>query len=192
MNHPTAPIQPMPPEARSVVVMGVAGCGKSSLAALVAQANDWVLIEGDEYHDAASLAKMRNGEALTDQVRKQWFERLAEKLKADAGHVVLACSSLKKAYRDVLRAAVPDLRFVFLKIALAQAHARVTGRGQDHYFPPALVDSQFEALQEPCEEALVLTLDALERHTDLMAKVSKWLADGQASSPVYHSNPSPP
>ena len=166
------------PKGHSVVVMGVAGCGKSSLAALVAQAHGWELVEGDEYHDEASLAKMRNGQALTDEDRKKWFALLAQKLSAQAGHIVLACSALKKAYRDVLRAAVPELRFVFLKIDVAQAHARVTGRGQDHYFPPALVDSQFEALQEPCDEARVLTLDAMQSQADLMAKVNTWLDAG--------------
>lgn len=165
----------------SIVVMGVAGCGKSSLALVLSQAHGLILIEGDDFHSPASQEKMRQGQALTDQDRAGWFQVLGEQLRAHAGHVVLSCSALKKEYRDLLRAAVPGLRFVYLELGIDDAKQRVAGRGADHYFPPALVDSQFQALEPPWREALVLRLDATEQPEALKRQVADWLQHGEAS-----------
>lgn len=159
----------------SVVVMGVAGCGKSSLAAALAKIYGLTLIEGDDFHSQASQEKMRNGQALTDQDREGWLHVLCAKLKEDAVQVVLSCSALKKTYRDLLRTAVPGLRFIYLELGMADAKQRVAGRGTDHYFPPTLVESQFKTLEAPVNEALVLKLSALDRPQELQTQVADWL-----------------
>jgi len=159
----------------SIVVMGVAGCGKSSLAAALAKTYDLTLIEGDDFHSQASQEKMRNGLALMDQDREGWLQVLCAKLKEDAGHVVLSCSALKKTYRDLLRTAVSELRFIYLELGMDDAKQRVAGRGSDHYFPPSLVESQFKTLEAPLSEALVLKLNALDRPQKLQTQVADWL-----------------
>lgn len=152
--------QPQPP-ARSVhvVVMGVAGCGKSAVGALLAAALGADLVEGDDFHPPANIAKMREGIALQDADRAGWLQRLGEELQARPGGAVLTCSALKRAYRDRLRAAVPDLRFLHLALTPHQAMERVASR-TDHFYPPSLVASQFETLEDPAGEPGVCVVDA--------------------------------
>ncbi|GAB3663389.1 gluconokinase [Ramlibacter alkalitolerans] len=157
-----------------IVIMGVAGCGKSSLGAAVAAAEGLLLIEGDDFHSAASRDKMSRGIALTDEDRAQWLEVLGGQLASHPEGVVLTCSALKRAYRERLRAAAPGLRFVFLEIERAAAQQRVASRGT-HFFSASLVDSQFATLESPIGEAGVLRVDALEPLADLRRQVSAWL-----------------
>jgi gluconokinase len=160
----------------AVVFMGVAGCGKSSLAAAVADAQAARLVEGDDFHSAESRSKMNRGIALTDADREGWLNVLGEQLRgsgADAG-IVLTCSALKRAYRDRLRQAAPGLRFVYLDIGRDAALARVAGRA-DHFFSAGLVDSQFATLEPPLGEAGVLRVDALLPLAQLQAEVCRWL-----------------
>ena len=159
----------------SLVIMGVAGCGKSSLGAAVAQAEGLALIEGDDHHSLSSREKMSRGIALTDEDRAGWLQRLGEALRGHPQGVVLTCSALKRAYRDRLRAASPGLRFVFLEIARDQALARVAARAPQHFFSSSLVDSQFETLEPPLGEPGVLRADALAPLSQLEADVSAWL-----------------
>ena len=158
-----------------VVVMGVAGSGKSSLAAALARAEGAPLIEGDAHHSSANLDKMRCGIALTDADRAGWLEALAAELRAQPRAAVLACSALKRAYRNRLRAAAPGLRFVYMEIDPASARARIEARRDAHFFSPALVTSQFEALESPVGERGVLRLDALAPLAQLQARVVAWL-----------------
>ena len=157
-----------------VVIMGVAGCGKSSFAAALTQALGWSLIEGDEFHPPENVAKMRAGIALTDDDRAGWLNVLADELVRRGPHAVLTCSALKKAYRDRLRQSVPELRFVHLDLTREQSIARVTQR-PGHYFQPALVDSQFAALEKPMGEVGVLIIDATQTIETLQAQVCAWL-----------------
>lgn len=159
----------------SVVFMGVAGCGKSSLAQAVASKLNWPLVEGDDFHPAENQAKMRQGIALTDEDRAGWLDALGAQLQAHPQGVLLTCSALKKAYRDRLRAASPGLRFVFLDIGRAQAHARVAARAAEHLFPPSLVDSQFATLEAPLGEVGVLQVQATEPIATLSALVRDWM-----------------
>lgn len=162
----------------SIVVMGVAGCGKSSLAAALAQALGRPLVEGDDFHPPANVAKMRAGTPLTDADRAGWLQALGATLQAHAaGGAVLTCSALKQAYRERLRASAPGLAFVHLTLTREQARQRVAQRG-GHYFNPALVDSQFEALQPPEGEPRVLALDATRPLDALTAEVLRWLQAG--------------
>lgn len=157
-----------------VVVMGVAGCGKSSLGSALASVEGAQLIEGDSYHSEASREKMRRGVALNDDDRAGWLDALARELSTRAGNVVLTCSALKRAYRDRLRAAAHDVRFVFMDIDPASARARIEARDA-HFFSPSLVASQFQALESPVGEPGVLRVDALAPLPQLCAEVGAWL-----------------
>jgi gluconokinase len=160
---------------RAVVIMGVAGCGKSSLGAAVARAEGLVLIEGDDFHSPANRDKMARGVALTDADRAGWLDALALQLQAHPAGAVLSCSALRRAYRERLRAAVPGLRFAFLDLNREAALARVAARAGTHFFSPQLVDSQFATLETPVGEAGVLRLDALQTQATLQTQVSAWL-----------------
>lgn len=159
----------------NVVVMGVAGCGKSSLGQALAERLDWPFIEGDAHHSAASIAKMRAGQALTDDDRSGWLALLGQLLAGSADGAVLACSSLKKAYRDQLREASPGLRFVFLDISRDLSLQRVAARGDQHLFPISLVDSQFATLEYPVGEAGLLRVDAALRPEEQLSQALPWL-----------------
>ncbi len=163
------------PPNTSLVVMGVAGCGKSSLGQWCAQALGVPLLEGDDFHPASNVAKMRGGIALSDEDRAAWLDTLAEQLQAHAdGGVVLTCSALKLRYRDRLRAAMPGLRFVFLELTQAQARDRVAA-SPAHLFPVSLVASQFATLEDPRREPGVLPLDATRPLAELGAAVVHWV-----------------
>src|SRR5256885_16650805 len=102
------------PRMESLVVMGVAGCGKSSVGRAVAAVLRWPLLEGDDFHSEANKRKMSGGVALTDADRTEWLDLLAHELALHASGAVLACSALKRSYRDKLRSSSPGLRFAWL------------------------------------------------------------------------------
>ena len=168
------------PENTSLVVMVVAGCGKSSLGQLCAEALGLPLLEGDDFHSPGNVAKMRGGIPLSDEDRAAWLDTLAEQLRSHPQGVVLTCSALKRRYRDRLRAAAPGLRFVFLELTQAQARERVAARPA-HLFPVSLVASQFATLEDPSLEPGVLRLDARRPLEQLLPEVVRW---AQAAAPV--------
>lgn len=171
------------PENTLLVVMGVAGCGKSSLGQLSAASLGVPLLEGDDFHSAGNVEKMRSGTPLSDEDRSAWLDTLAGQLKAHPQGVVLTCSALKQRYRDRLRAAAPGLRFVFLDLTQEQARARVAARPA-HLFPVSLVASQFAALEDPRHEPGVLRLDAVEPLEQLVASVVRWVRAATATTSV--------
>jgi carbohydrate kinase (thermoresistant glucokinase family) len=146
----------------AVVVMGVCGCGKSTVGERLARELGALFIEGDAFHPPANVARMAAGIALTDADRQGWLEALAAQL-ADtrrAGRsVVLACSALKRRYRDVLRQGAPDLRVVHLAGDRAMLAVRLAAR-QGHYMPASLLDSQLATLETPDPDERAITLDA--------------------------------
>ena len=166
------------PDAASIahkfVVMGVAGCDKSTLAAGIALALGAEMIEGDEHHLPASRDKMRRGIAQQDKDRVPWLDHLGTMLAAISGAAVLTCSALKLCYRERLRAKVPGLRFVFIEIDEVEAARRVASR-IGHVFPAALVASQFETLEPPRGEAGVLTVDAALPSDAQLDATLRWL-----------------
>lgn len=129
-----------------LVVMGVSGCGKSHIGSRLAERLAAVFLDGDDYHPAENVAKMAAGEPLNDADRAPWLDRLAKEL-ADRERVVLACSALKRRYRDVLRTA-DATRFVFLDGDAELIRSRVEAR-TGHFMPPGLLRSQFDALERP-------------------------------------------
>jgi gluconokinase len=164
----------------SLVIMGVSGCGKSSLGQAVANAFAQPLIEGDDFHSAANKAKMTSGTPLNDADRQAWLAELGGQLREHVQGAVLTCSALKLKYREQLRSASPGLRFAFLNITPDEALVRVAARAGEHLFPASLVDSQFAALESPTNEPGVLTLDATQPLPQLTAQISDWL--GQAAN----------
>jgi gluconokinase len=177
-----------------LVVMGVAGCGKSSLGQVCAAHLGLPLLEGDDFHSSANVSKMRSGIALSDDDRQTWLDMLAAQLQAHPAGVVLTCSALRQRYRDRLRAAVPSLRFVFLSLTQDQARERVAAR-PGHLFPVSLVASQFETLEDPSHEAGVLRVDATRPLAELGGQVQQWLnglptVDAVAAASAPTSNPS--
>jgi gluconokinase len=157
-----------------IVVMGVAGSGKSTLGLPLAQALGCPMVEGDEYHSAENREKMRRGVALTDADRGPWLARLGELMAAHEGDLVLSCSALKRAYRDALRSRVEGLLFVYVDIDEATATARV-GTRTGHFFPGALVSAQFAALEPPVGEAGVCTVSALLSTEAQVEACLRWL-----------------
>lgn len=163
---------------RGVVVMGVSGSGKSTVAAALGEALGLRCIDGDDLHAAASVAKMRRGVPLTDDDRWPWLDRvgaeLARRVPGTNGTVV-ACSALRRIYRERLRRACAGLRFVFLHGDAALIEQRMAARA-GHYMPAALLASQLRTLEAPGpDEADVLPLD-IARPPDALARAAcAWL-----------------
>lgn len=167
----------------ALVVMGVSGCGKSSVGAAIVARSGGRLIEGDAFHPAANIEKMSAGIPLDDHDRAGWLERLGQELAvwvAKGERPVLTCSALKRAYRDTLRAAVPELGFVFLELTREEAAYRVSHR-PGHFMPASLIDSQFATLQSPTGEPCTLTVDAAEPIPELAEQVEGWLRKSGAA-----------
>src|SRR4051812_39236001 len=138
------------------VVMGVAGSGKSLIGAALARSLGVEFVEGDDYHPADNVARMAAGIALTDDDRVGWLRSIAERIRQarTAGQgLVVACSALKRRYRDFLRAesGVKDLRLVFLRGDRSLIAGRLASR-QGHFMPPSLLESQFDALEKPAPD----------------------------------------
>jgi gluconokinase len=152
-----------------LVVMGVSGCGKSEIGERMAHALGLPLIEGDGFHSPENVDKMQHGVALADADRAGWLAALSTELSRHPAGAVLTCSALKRSYRDVLRGAVPDLRFVHLALTQDDALRRVAARA-GHFYPPTLVASQFDALEDPAGEPGVIVVDAMLPVEDVAAR----------------------
>ena len=136
---------------RNVVVMGVSGSGKSTVAELLAVELGCPMLEGDSLHSAHNKERMAAGHALTDADRQGWLEAIADRIAqavAARQALVVSCSALKRRYRDTLRTADPQLKLVYLKGDKELIRSRLTQR-HDHFMSPALLDSQFQTLEEP-------------------------------------------
>lgn len=151
------------PVPKAVIVMGVSGCGKSTLGALLAEALGCVFLEGDAFHSADAVTKMRDGTPLTDADRWPWLDRVAAAAAASIdsyGIAVAACSALRLTYRDRLRAGIPGwVQFVLLEADRGQLVARMSSR-KGHFMPASLLDSQLATLERPLPVEGALTLSA--------------------------------
>jgi gluconokinase len=157
-----------------VVVMGVAGCGKSTVGAALAARRRVRFIEADAFHSAASLEKMASGSPLTDDDRRPWLGALRQELRGER-QAVVACSALKRSYRDALRAA-GDVAFVNLVVDRDEAVRRVGAR-TGHYMRATMVDSQFAALEPPdADELDVVSIDANGETASVVDRVESALA----------------
>ena len=153
------------------VVMGVSGSGKSLIGAAFARVLGVEFVEGDQYHSAENVQRMKAGIPLTDKDREQWLRALAARLREakDAGTgVVMACSALKRSYRDMLRAAARELQFVFLRGERTLIAQRLAGR-TGHYMPASLLESQLATLEDPSADEDAWVIDITESPEDLVA-----------------------
>jgi gluconokinase len=161
-----------------VVVMGVSGCGKTTIAEMLAERRGWSVIEGDRFHPRANVEKMAAGIPLTDEDRWPWLRAIAAEIDARRTRgesSVVASSALKRAYRDILIGDRPDVVLVYLQGSQQLIAARLKAR-KGHFMPPSLLDSQFATLEEPGadEHPIVLSIeprpeaivDELERRLD--------------------------
>lgn len=143
-----------------VVVCGVAGVGKTTVGRLLAQELGWEFYDADNFHPVANIKKMKQEIALSDTDRQPWLEKLRqliERCLAEQKNAVLACSALKKAYRDRLRV-TKQVRFVLLRASRGEV-AQHLQRRRGHFMPSTLLDSQFADLEEPQPEEHVLIVD---------------------------------
>ncbi|SHH56752.1 gluconokinase [Massilia sp. CF038] len=150
------------------VVMGVSGCGKTAVGSSLAGALKLPFVEGDQFHSAANVARMAAGIPLTDPDRAAWLAALQGELHrvtAGGSGVVLSCSSLKRRYRDILRAAVPGLYFIHLAGPRELIAARMRAR-RGHFMPATLLDSQLHDLEplQSGEDGIVLSIEQSPQH----------------------------
>ena len=168
----------MPPTpARVVIVMGVSGCGKSTVGGLLAQRLHAEFLEGDSLHPARNVALMAAGTALADADRRDWLLAIARHLKtAHEAHepLVVSCSALKRSYRDLLRTASPALAFVHLHGSPALLAERMNAR-VGHYMPASLLASQLDTLELPGADEHAITLDTALPPATIAAQAAAWL-----------------
>jgi gluconokinase len=173
----TAASQPRS-DRRAIVAMGVSGSGKTTFGKALADALGLPFFDGDDFHTPEARAKMGAGIALTDADRAPWLDRIGAELADASNHprgAIIACSALRRAYRDRLRVAVgADLRFVFLDGDKMLMRKRVADR-RGHYMPASLIDSQFATLERPDGEADVVTLAADREAKDLVSEALREL-----------------
>ena len=132
-----------------VVVMGVCGSGKTSVGRRIAERMDWPFVEGDDLHPETNRRKMAAGTPLTDEDRWPWLDRIVETMRragAEGGSMVVACSALRRVYRDRLRGCGAEVRFLHLTGAPALIRARMERRDR-HFMPAGLLDSQLATLE---------------------------------------------
>jgi gluconokinase len=151
-----------------VVIMGVAGCGKTTVGQLLAARLGVPYVEADSFHPPANIDKMHSGIPLSDHDRQPWLSAIADRIRRDS-HLVVSCSALKRQYRDILRQANPRTWFLHLVISQETATQRVTGR-PGHFMPSSLVKSQFADL-EPLRDENGLATDATRPPSEIIAAV---------------------
>ncbi len=147
-------------EATVLVVTGVSGAGKTTVGRKLAEALGWPFYEGDAFHPAENVEQMTDGDPLTDADRAPWLRALRDLIEdclQKGESAVLACSALRKVYRDQLKQGDPHVRFIYLKGSRALLRERIGGR-RGHFMPPGLLESQLAALEEPEEDALIVNI----------------------------------
>lgn len=165
---------PRPTAPTALVVMGVSGSGKSTVAALLAERLGWTFADGDDFHTPDSIARMRAGHPLDDAARQPWLGRIRAWIEARlaAGEsAVVACSALKRAYRRALIGASPRIRLVFLEGSRELIQSRIRAR-HGHFMPATLLDSQFAALEPPGPDEDPITVGIEEGPDAIVAAVA--------------------
>ncbi len=168
-----------------VVVMGVCGCGKTTIGRKLADRLDAAFIEGDELHPAGNKDKMTAGIPLDDKDREPWLDAIAARAartSSDAPCVVVSCSALKRAYRDRLRDAGGDLKLVHLTGSRSLLQSRMNER-RGHFMPPGLLDSQIATLEAPQPDEAAINLDVAERPGAIVEHALAFLKHSTSSNP---------
>jgi carbohydrate kinase (thermoresistant glucokinase family) len=162
-----------------VVVMGVSGSGKTTVAAMLAATLGCRFLEGDDLHPPANVEKMRSGTPLTDADRLPWLSRIAQEIDAwrrrgESG--VVTCSALKRTYRDILVGTCADVALVYLRGSRDLIQQRMAAR-HEHFMPVALLDSQFATLQEPAPDESAIVVDVGGRPQEIVAEIVRKLGE---------------
>lgn len=173
-----SPITPEDTAATALVVMGVSGSGKTTIAALLAGRLGWEFADGDDFHPPANVEKMRAGTPLTDDDRRPWLEAIAGwigGLRGQRRHGVVACSALRRAYRDLLGAGAADVRLVYLAGDEALIGRRQAAR-HGHFMPTSQMRDQFATLEEPTTEERAITVSVANAPAVIVDDVIRQLA----------------
>lgn len=164
-----------------VVMMGVSGSGKSTVAALLAAALGCQFQEGDDLHPPANVEKMRIGTPLTDADRMPWLRKIAEEIdgwRARGECGVVTCSALKRSYRDIIIGDRHDVALVYMKGSRELIRQRMVAR-HEHFMPVALLDSQFATLEEPTPDEHPIIADVSGKPADIAHEIVRQLEDRQ-------------
>jgi gluconokinase len=160
-------------KAKIFVIMGVAGCGKTQVGKLLSQNLAWDFYDADDFHPPENISKMANGIPLNDEDRIPWLASLHDLISSSLERkqpCVLACSALKERYRLQLLDGNPDIQLVYLKGSYELIWSRISAR-KDHYMKPQMLQSQFEALEEPAE---ALTMDISRSVDEIVRGILKY------------------
>jgi gluconokinase len=160
-----------------LVVMGVSGSGKSTIGAMLAHRLHWLYEDGDWFHPKKNIEKMHHGEPLNDEDRWPWLHAIADWIDAtrrSGNHGIVACSALKRSYRQILIGDRDNVRLIYLKGDQDLIARRVAARA-DHYMPPALLDSQFAALEEPAADERPITVSVAPHPREIVETIVKKL-----------------
>ncbi len=172
-----------------LVVMGVSGSGKTTVASMLAGRLGWVFAEGDDFHPPANIAKMHGGTPLDDDDRLPWLRAIAEQIdrwRAARENGIITCSALKRRYRAVIIGARPEVRLVYLKGDPEIVHRRMVAR-HGHFMPANLLRSQFDALEEPTQDERPIVVQVDLPPAQLVDRILAAL-----TMPPSASNPPPP
>jgi gluconokinase len=160
-----------------VVVMGVSGSGKTTVAAMLAGALHCQFLEGDDLHPPSNVAKMHGGTPLTDADRWPWLRKIAAEIDGWRSHGesgVVTCSALKRTYRNILIGDRPDVTLVYLRGSHELVQQRMAAR-HEHFMPAALLDSQFATLEEPGPDERPVVVDIGGRPAEIVAEIVRQL-----------------
>jgi gluconokinase len=169
-----------------VIVMGVSGSGKSTIGSLLAGRLQWEFEDGDWFHPTANVEKMHKGIPLTDEDRWPWLHAIQawiDKTRGEGGHGVIACSVLKRRYRDVLIGDRADVSLVYLRGSEELIARRIATR-HEHFMPPSLLHSQFVALEEPGPDESPITISIEPRPSQIVAQILSVLNAGEGAGPA--------
>jgi gluconokinase len=172
-----------------LVVMGVSGSGKSTIAAMLAHRLHWIYEDGDWFHPKSNIEKMHHGEPLDDTDRWPWLHAIADWIDAtrkSGQHGVVACSALKRTYRDILVDGRKDVRLVFLQGDRDLVARRIAARA-DHFMPPQLLDSQFKALEPPRADERPIVVSIAPHPREIVEAIVKKL--GTSGGAAIDANP---
>jgi gluconokinase len=160
---------------KALVVMGVSSSGKSTIAKTLAERLGWRFADGDDFHPKANIEKQRAGQPLTDDDRWPWLQAIADEIdRVTADKLVVACSALKRAYRDLLLHGRDDIRIVYLDGSRELIAKRMAAR-KNHFMPPTLLDSQFKTLEIPGPDERPITVSIDDDVDGIVSAIIKQL-----------------
>ena len=152
-----------------IIVMGVAGAGKTTIARALADRLQWRFIDADDFHSAANIAKMSAGVPLSDEDRAPWLARVGAEIRASQSDTVVACSALRRVYRQELRESASDVRFVYIALTVEAARQRLLKR-RGHFVDERIIESQFATLEVP-DAGEALTVDGRNSAAEIVSAI---------------------